>query len=80
MKAEQFAGQEGPGGVVFKITTITARGIRHYSNFPDEDEWLLGPNSKFVVSAPLHQPATPLGSGAHFVVELVEMSQAAVMF
>lgn len=55
--AEGFASEEGPGGVVFEILTVTGRRVDAYSAIPSESEVLLSPNSEFIVTAGLHAVA-----------------------
>ena len=45
--AEEFA---GPTGVLFAIRSVTARSIKPYSAVTRESEFLLGPNSEFLVT------------------------------
>jgi len=50
------------GGVIFCIKVIYGRNISLYSLFPDEEEIVLSPNSKFVVTKAVY-----LRNGIHFI-------------
>ena len=60
--ARQFA---GPEGVIFRVQIHDGRCVKDFSFLPNEDEILLSPNSKFVVTASL--VADPDGMGFLFV-------------
>jgi len=66
-KAMEFARD---GGVVFCMKVIYGRDISMYSLFPEEEEIVLSPNSKFVVSKAVY-----LRNGIHFV-EMEETQEA----
>eukprot|EP01106_Pelomyxa_sp_JSP_P004368 TRINITY_DN1678_c0_g2_i4.p1 TRINITY_DN1678_c0_g2~~TRINITY_DN1678_c0_g2_i4.p1 ORF type:complete len:368 (-),score=76.21 TRINITY_DN1678_c0_g2_i4:20-1123(-) len=44
-----FATSGAISGVVFKMEVISGRNVKQLSQFPDEEELLLGPNTRFVV-------------------------------
>jgi len=46
-------GFTNPGGIIFVINISSGKNIRDYSVIQNEDEILLTPNSKFIVSKPL---------------------------
>ena len=60
--ARQFA---GPEGVIFRVQIHDGRCVKDFSFLPNEDEILLSPNSKFLVTASL--VADPDGMGFLFV-------------
>jgi hypothetical protein len=60
--AREFA---GPEGVIFRVQIHDGRCVKDFSFLPNEDEILLSPNSKFVVTASL--VADPDGMGFLFV-------------
>ena len=67
--AKSFA--EGPGGIVFRITLTDGRRIQDYSAISREDEILLRPNTKFMVSQACH-PVTEGALAGFFCVDLVQ--------
>lgn len=50
-KAKSFA--QATGGIIFRIRILTGRSIKHYSAIPSEDEILLSPNCRLVVTSTL---------------------------
>lgn len=59
-KAKSFAQQ---GGIIFRIKILTGRSIKHYSAIPSEDEVLLSPNIKLIVTSSVHKE----DDGYHYV-------------
>ncbi len=62
-KAKSFAQQDGTGGIIFRIKILTGRSIKDYSAIPTEDEVLLSPNIKLIVTAAVHTE----DDGLHYV-------------
>ena len=52
-KAKEFA--HGKGGIIFSIGVVTGRQVSAYSAFKRENEILLGPNTRLVVTSDLIQ-------------------------
>jgi hypothetical protein len=52
---KNFTDQEH--GVIFKLTVLSGKVIRAYSYFPSEDEVLLSPQARFVVSSKPYEGA-----------------------
>merc|ERR1719421_1612506 len=69
--AKAFAG--GSGGIIFRITVLEGRVIKPYSAIQTEDEVLLKPNTKFVVSRPCCRETSGEFTGFH-VVEMLEVA------
>jgi len=64
------------GGIIFRITIHNGRRIGDYSGFPVEDEVLMSPNSRFIVTAGCHEE--PDG---YFYVDMLEVkSNVKVVF
>ena len=55
--AEEFV--EGGDGTLFFLHCATARAISRYSQFPDEDEVLLRPNTTFTITSTLYRCRPP---------------------
>ena len=58
--AKQFA---GAGGIIFRVNVVTGRSVVAYSAVPREDEIILSPNSRFVVTRACELE----GDGFHYV-------------
>ena len=71
--AKQFAQKQG--GIIFRIKILSARDLRAYSAFPQEQEVLLSPNVKLVVIG-----ACNLGQDGYYYVDLQERCGAGVVF
>jgi len=72
-KAQQFA--QGPGGVIFVVNVVMGRCIVNYSAIPDENEILLSPNSRFVVTSDLQ-----LGSDGYYYIHMQQRSGEGFVF
>ena len=73
-QAENFASQEGPGGVVFHVRARTGRAIFPYSAIPVEKEVILLPNFKAHVSEGLTK------AGDFFELKLTEAREDTFVF
>ena len=73
-QAENFASQEGPGGVVFHVRARTGRAIFPYSAIPIEKEVILLPNFKAHVSEGLTK------AGDFFELKLTEAREDTFVF
>ena len=73
-QAENFASQEGPGGVVFHVRARTGRAIFPYSAIPIEKEVILLPNFKAHVSEGLKK------TGDFFELKLTEAREDTFVF
>jgi hypothetical protein len=71
--AKQFA--QGPGGVIFRIRTHSGRRIRNYSQFQSEEEIMISPNARFMVTS-----ESPTDEDGYYVVDLMEKRQERVLF
>ena len=69
-----FALKEGPGGVIFRIRSLTARYVHWYSSLPGEGEVIFSPNSSFTVSKGPHDEVL-LDGVTVCVVDLTERRQ-----
>ena len=72
-QAINFASKEGPGGVIFRITSVTGRYVKWYSSMPREGEVIFSPNSSFTVSQGPHDEV--LDGSTMCVVFLTERRQ-----
>ena len=54
-------------GVIFKLTVLSAKQIATLSYFPNEDELLLSPQARFVVSSSAY-----VGADGYTYVDMVE--------
>lgn len=64
-KAIDFA---GPRGIIFRIKVINGRDLYHYSAIQEEDEIILSPNSRFIVTA----ECTLLPDKGYYRLKLIE--------
>ena len=71
--AKQFAQRHG--GIIFRIKILSARDLRAYSAFPQEQEVLLSPNVKLVVIG-----TCTLEQDGYYYVDLQERRGAGVVF
>ena len=71
--AKQFA--QTAGGVIFRMQMLSARDVRAYSAFPQEQELLLSPNVKLVVTA-----SCRLEADGYYYVDLLERRGAGIVF
>lgn len=71
--AKQFAQRQG--GIIFRIKILSARDLRAYSAFPQEQEILLSPNVKLVVIG-----TCTLEQDGYYYVDLQERRGAGVVF
>jgi len=69
--AKVFAG--GSGGIIFRVTVLEGRVIKAYSAIQVEDEVLLKPNTKFIVSRPCYRETNGEFTG-FYVVEMLEVA------
>ena len=76
--AVEFASKEGPGGVVFRIRSLTGRYVKWYSSMPREGEVILSPNSSFTVSEGPHDEV--LNGHTMCVVCLIERQEENVVY
>ena len=77
--AVEFATKEGPGGVIFRITSISGRYVKWYSSMPREGEVIFSPNSTFFVAQGPHDEVLPNGM-TMLVVNLTERRQKDVVY
>ena len=69
--AEVFAA--GSRGFIFRVTVLEGRIIKAYSAIQVEDEVLLKPNTKFVVSRPCYRETNGEFTG-FYVVEMLAVA------
>jgi hypothetical protein len=72
-QAKVFA--QGLGGVIFRLQVLTGRDVTAYSAMPDEQEVLLSPNARFVVTK-----ACCLEADGYHYVDMVERRGEGVIF
>ena len=72
-KVRRFAG--GPGGIIFRITVFTGRLLGPYSAFPDEEEVLLSPNTRLIVTS-----ACSLAADGYYYIDMIERRGGSVVF
>ncbi len=72
-RAKRFA---DAGGIIFRIKIYTGRNIEHYSYVSLEEEVLLFPNCKLLVTASVH----PEGEDGFYDVDLVEPQESTFVF
>jgi hypothetical protein len=70
-----LAGAQGEGGVIFRITVLSARDVHAYSAFPKENEVLLSPNVRLVVTAACRRE-----HDGFYYVDLLERCGVGVVF
>jgi hypothetical protein len=71
--AKSFA--QGVGGVIFRIRTHTGRRISTYSQFQNEEEIMISPNARFVVTS-----MDPTEEDGYYMVDLMEKRQDRIVF
>ena len=76
--AVEFASKEGPGGVIFRIKSLTGRYVHWYSSMSREGEVVFSPNSSFTVSEGPHDEV--LNGRTMCVVCLIERRQESVVY
>ena len=76
--AVEFALKEGPGGVIFRIRSLTGRYVKWYSSMPREGEVIFSPNSSFTVWQGPHDEV--LSGRTMCVVCLIERQQESVVY
>ena len=69
--AKQFTDKHS--GVLFKLNLLSGKVIQAYSYFPNEDEVLISPQARFIVSSALY-----VGADGYTYLDLVE--QKGTMF
>lgn len=72
-KAKEFA--QGPGGIILRIRIQTGRNIVAYSAIPEEDEILLSPNCKLVVTG-----LCRLEADRYYYLDMVEVREEGVVY
>ena len=69
---------EGPGGLIFRIRSLTGRYVQWYSSMPHEGEVIFSPNSSFSVSEGPHDEV--LNGLTMCVVCLIERQQESIVY